>query len=88
MKPLNTSNRWTIRFGTLRIDKYGTKGLKYRIEHYYHSLGVVTVYDEKNYCKIDTCHNGIWFMETRNDNPTDRQIAHFCRKLLLKAQSN
>ncbi|OJW75686.1 hypothetical protein [Spirosoma sp. 48-14] len=75
-----------LKHGHLRLDVHGVKQT-YLEGVYMHSLGVVHVYCEKAYCRIDTSWGATWYMRERRDQPTPRQISNFCRQLLKDIHS-
>lgn len=81
------SGKWKLKFGSLSIYEIANSSGKWREGSYRHPLGIVEVMCSDDYCRIDACSGGIHYMEARGDNPSDKQIAYFCRQLLLKIHS-
>lgn len=76
-----------LRCGSLKLTPVTTPSGNYRIGHYTHPLGIVTVHCESRVTFLTTVHNGQLYSRSRTDHPSDGQISRACRQLLIDTQT-
>lgn len=70
-------------YGSLSLEtRNAGNAMEYTQGHYIHPMGIVQVYVEGDYCRIDAAWKGRLHIRTRRDRPTHRQISYFCLSLI------